>query len=66
MPLWRRTKGGFPAFNGIEPNRLFEVFMNLNSEPSARDAWIFGSRYGQRKFALRLFASSTDTVRDPA
>lgn len=38
MPLWRRAKRGFPVFNGVEPNRLCEVFVNSSTEPNARDA----------------------------
>jgi hypothetical protein len=30
MPLWRRTKGGFAAFNGVDPNPFFDIFVNLN------------------------------------
>jgi hypothetical protein len=62
MPLRRRTKGEAEVFNGVEPNRLFEVFVNRSTEPNARDAWIFRSRYGRRKFATLSFTSSRDAM----
>ena len=62
MPLWRRTKGGFAAFNGVDPNPFFDIFVNLNRAPTARDTLIFRSCCNRLRFATLSFASSTDTV----
>jgi len=66
MPLWRRTKGGFAAFNGVDPNPFFDIFVNLNRAPTARDTLIFRSCCNRLRFATLSFASFTDLWGRPA
>src|SRR5262249_53400148 len=65
MPLWRRTEGGFAAFNGVDPNPFFDIFVNLNRGPTARDTLILRSCCNRLRFATLSFASSTDPVGGP-
>src|SRR5215831_3749560 len=65
MPLWRRTKGGFAAFNGVDPNPFFDIFVHLNRAPTARDTLIFRSCCNRLRFATLSFASFTDPVGTP-
>src|SRR5215813_434980 len=57
MPLWRRTKGRFATFNGVDPNPFFDIFVNLNRAPIARDTLIFVVVAIELRFATLSFAS---------
>jgi hypothetical protein len=63
MPLRRCTKRELSVFNGIEPNRLFEVFVNLKTNQAPAMLGFFRSRSDRREFAALSFTSSRDTIR---